>query len=86
MSDNGNNVKDILKDFICKNFLFTSDAVNIEDDTSFLESGIVDSTGILELIDFLEEKFEIQIENREVIPENLDSLNNIERFISTKMN
>ena len=85
MSNNGNNVKEILRDFICKNFLYSADTCTIADDASFLENGLIDSTGILELIDFLEEKFEITIENQEVIPDNLDSLNNIDRFISTKV-
>ncbi len=76
-------VKGRLKDFIVENFLF-GDAAGLEDDTSFLESGIIDSTGMLELITFLEEQFQIQIEDEELSPENLDSLNNLEAFLSRK--
>lgn len=76
-------VKGRLKDFIVENFLF-GDAAGLEDETSFLESGIIDSTGMLELITFLEEQFQIQIEDEELSPENLDSLNNLEAFLSRK--
>ena len=51
---------------------------------SFLNEGIIDSTGILELIMFLEETFDVKIEDQELMPENLDSLNNIQRFIVAK--
>jgi acyl carrier protein len=57
---------------------------DLKDDTSFLESGILDSTGVMELIVFLENEFSIAIHDSEILPENLDSLNNICRFLSTK--
>lgn len=84
MSNNGADIKGILRDFIKDNFLYSTDINTIMDDTSFLEKGIIDSTGVLELIDFIEERFEISIENNEVIPENLDSFNNLETFIRSK--
>lgn len=64
-----------------ENFLFGEEA-DLKDDTSFLEEGIIDSTGVLELIEFLEEEFNIKIDDEDLIPENLDSLNNLERFIA----
>jgi acyl carrier protein len=64
-----------------ENFLFGED-IDLKDDTSFLEEGIIDSTGVLELIEYLEEEFNIQIDDEDLIPENLDSLNNLEQFIS----
>ena len=76
---------DIARKFIVENFLF-GDGQQLRDDTSFMESGIIDSTGILELITFLEEKYEIKIEDDELIPENLDNLQNVARFIERKMN
>ena len=76
---------DTAREFIVENFLF-GDGQQLQDDTSFMESGIIDSTGILELITFLEEKYEIKIEDDELIPENLDNLQNVARFVSRKMN
>ncbi len=80
MSDN----KTLIKDFIVENFLF-GNADGLEDGTSFLEEGIIDSTGVLELVGFLEEEFGISVEDEELVPENLDSLNNLEAYIKRKM-
>jgi acyl carrier protein len=57
----------------------------IEDDTSFLEQDILDSTGVLELISFMEEQCGITVEDEEMVPENLDSLNAIEAFVRQKL-
>jgi acyl carrier protein len=73
-----------VRHFIVQNFLF-GDAERLEDDTSFMDKGIVDSTGILELVMFLEETYGIKIEDEELIPENLDSLINIARFLERKL-
>jgi len=70
----------IIKEFIGNNFLL-GDGGEPEEETSFLESGIIDSTGILELVAFLEEKFGISIEDDEIVPENMDSLRNIADFL-----
>ena len=75
--------KATIKDFIIENFLFGDDE-GLKDDISFLEEGIIDSTGILELITFLEEDFSIEIDDEEMIPENLDSINNIIAFLNKK--
>ena len=75
---------DTVRQFIIENFLFGEES-KLEDDMSFLENGIIDSTGILELIAFLEETYNIKVEDDELIPENLDSLNNVVTFIETKM-
>ena len=57
----------------------------IQDETSFLEEAIIDSTGILELVEFIQHTFSFKIEDEELIPDNLDSLNNLEKFINSKM-
>lgn len=75
---------DSMRDFIVDNFLFGEDNGFTEED-SFLESGILDSTGILEIINFLEETYNIVVEDNELIPENLDSLKNINRFLNKKL-
>lgn len=72
-----------VQQFVVDNFLF-GDGGRLDTDTSFLNEGIIDSTGILELIMFLEETFDVKIEDQELMPENLDSLNNIQRFIEAK--
>ena len=72
-----------IKDFIIENFLF-GNADGLQDDTSFLEEGIIDSTGVLELVTFLEETFEIQVDDEELIPENLDSINNVTAYLERK--
>ncbi len=76
---------DDLKAFIVENFLF-GEGGQLTEDTSFLESGIIDSTGILELVTFLEETYSIQIQDDELVPENLDSLVNVAKFLEKKVN
>lgn len=77
------NYAEIVKAFIVENFLFREDEP-LKENTSFLESGIVDSTGILELVAFIEETFGIRMADDELIPENLDSLSNIENYLRRK--
>jgi acyl carrier protein len=76
-------VKDKVKTFIRENFLFDSSA-QIEDDDSLLEKGIIDSVGVLELVLYLEEEYGVKLEDEEVIPENLDSIANIDNLIRSK--
>ena len=73
-----------IREFIIENFLFGNDA-GLGDETSFLDNGIVDSTGILELIAFLEEEFQISVEDEEFIPENLDSIVNVVNYLERKL-
>ena len=76
-------VKRKIRTFIIDNYLFGDDA-GLEESTSFLDEGIVDSTGILELIEFISEEFGITVEDEELVPENLDSINNVSAFIGRK--
>ena len=73
-----------LKGFIIDSFMFSQKDQTFSDSDSFMEKGIVDSTGILELTSFIEEKYEIVIEDDEMTPENLDSIDNLVQFISRK--
>lgn len=73
-----------IRTFIIDNFLFGQEAA-FADDQSFLESGIIDSTGLLELVTFVEQRYGISIADRELVPENLDSLRNISRFVAQKV-
>ena len=73
-----------IRAFIFDNFLFDAEEDALQNDTSFLEEGIIDSTGVLELVDWLEEEFEIAVDDEELIPENLDSVNLLAAYISRK--
>jgi acyl carrier protein len=69
--------------FIIDNFLFGR-GEGLSDEQSFLDSGIIDSTGILELVMFLEETYGLQVNDEELIPDNLDSVNKISAFLQKK--
>ncbi len=73
-----------LRRFVIDNFLFGRNN-GFADSDSFLESGIIDSTGVLELVAFLEERYRIDVVDEELIPENLDSIDNLVRFVKAKM-
>ena len=78
-------LKDKIRTFVVENFLFGNNQ-NLEDTTSFLEEGIIDSTGVLELVGFIEEEFSIIVEDEELIPENLDSIYNVTAYLGKKIN
>jgi acyl carrier protein len=73
-----------LNAFVVDNFLFGCQTTRLADDDSFLEKGIIDSTGILELVAFVEGRYQIRVEDRELIPDNLDSINRLAEFIRRK--
>ena len=77
-------LKQQIREFIVENFLF-GDANGLKDDASFLDEGIMDSTGVLELVTFLEEEFSVTVEDEDLIPENLDSINNVTAYLEKKM-
>lgn len=76
-------IKTQVREFISKNFLFDAKR-KVGDDESLLGSGIVDSTGVLELVGFLEEKFSVKFKDEELIGENFDSIAKIASFILRK--
>lgn len=78
-------IKSVLRDYINENFLLFSGLDAFKDTDSFLEKGIIDSTGLLELIGFIEEEFNIRVEDEETMPDNLDSLNNLASYIRRKL-
>jgi acyl carrier protein len=77
-------IEEKIKKFINQTFLRGGTNLGLENDTSFLERGIVDSTGVLELVSFLEETFDIKVEDEELVPENLDSVSNLVQFVGQK--
>lgn len=80
------NIEQSIKNFIIENFIIDGNTDQLDLDQSFLESGIIDSTGILELVSFIEEQYSITLEDEELIPDNLDSVNNVVKFINKKSN
>ena len=77
-------IKTKLRAYIFDNFIMAGDPGALQDSDSFMEQHILDSTGFIELITFLEEAFAIKVEDDEMVPENLDSLNRIESFLRKK--
>ncbi len=74
---------ELIRNYIIDNFLFGDDE-SLTEDTSFLENGIIDSTGIMELVAFVEESYHIRVEDEELVPENFDSIQNIADFLERK--
>ncbi len=73
-----------VQNFILENYLFTDDESALGLDESLLDRGIVDSTGMLEIIMFIEDELGVSVEDEEMIPENLDSVNRIAAFVTRK--
>ena len=77
-------VNDVIITFIKEKFITGRSQKEISPEESLIDSGIIDSTGILELVMFLEEKYSISIEDEELIPENLDTVKNLVAFLERK--
>jgi len=77
-------IKKKIKVFIIENFLLGDSSNNLNDEDSFFEKGIIDSTGVLELVSFVEKSFNVKFEDEELIPDNLDSINKVSDFILKK--
>ena len=76
-------IHEIIRNYVVNSFLF-GDGKKLGNDTSFLGNSIIDSTGMLELISYIEQEFGISIDDAELVPENLDSIDNVASFISRK--
>lgn len=74
-----------IRHFIVENFLFGEDASMVEDHESLLDNGIIDSTGVLELLMYLEEGFQISVSDDELIPKHFDSISGMVSFLSSKV-
>ena len=74
-------VKEAVRQYIIENFLFGDDAPLESDSMSLLDGGIIDSVGVMELVAFLEQDFELTIADDDLIPENLDSVDNLTAYI-----
>ncbi len=76
--------KEQIRTFVTSNF-YVADPASLEDGASLLEHGIIDSTGVLEVILFIEETFGIKVEDNEMLPDNLDSIERIADYVSRKL-
>jgi acyl carrier protein len=77
-------VKEQICQFLAENFLFSSNGFELGDDVSLLEEGVIDSTGVLELVMFVEESFGLQVPDEEIVPANFDTVNNLAAYIQRK--
>lgn len=84
MSSAATDVKTRVRDYILENLLFSSNPDELPDDASLLDRGIIDSTGVLEVVMFLEETFAMQVKASEMLPQNFDSVNAIVAFVERK--
>lgn len=78
-------IRDKIRTFLVENFLVLDEATELDDGESLLEMGIIDSTGVLELVGFLEQAFGLGVQDQEVIPENLDTVDNVVTYVVGKL-
>ena len=78
-------LKDELRQFVTDNFMFGKPSDGFADDDSFIERGIIDSTAVMELVAFLEQHYRIKLQDRELIPDNFDSVNKLARFVASRL-
>ncbi len=74
-----------IRQYLAENFLFSNNGYELEDEASFLEEGIVDSTGVLELVMFVEETFGITVQDEELVPQNFDSVSQLAAYVRRKL-
>jgi acyl carrier protein len=78
-------IRAAIHEFFVENFLMGDATLAVRDDESLLEAGIIDSTGMLEMVLFLEQHFGLKVEDRELVPENLDSMERLVQFVGRKL-
>lgn len=78
-------IAETIRGFIANHFLSGDVLKTVDDNDSFLEKEIIDSTGVLELVSFIEETFDIRVEDEELIPENLDSVDRLVTYVKSKL-
>ncbi len=78
-------IKAQVRQYIAKNLLFSDNGFTYADDASFLEEGIIDSLGVMELVLFIEEKFGVKVKDEELTPDNFDSVNKLASYIQARL-
>jgi acyl carrier protein len=79
------NVKEKIREYVAENFLLSSNGFDLGDDESFLEAGVVDSLGVLELVTFVEENYNVRVPDDEIVPGNFDSVDKLAAYIGRKI-
>lgn len=79
------NEEALLKKYIAENILFNEDGYPYADDTAFFDEGIVDSTGIMELVLFIEESFGLEVETKDLLPENFGSVSRLAGYVRRRL-
>jgi acyl carrier protein len=79
------NVEETIRTYIAKNILFSGDGYPYPDDASFLNEGIVDSMNMLELVMFVEEQFDVHVEDQDIVPDNFDSVSKLATYVRRKL-
>ena len=74
-----------VRKFVSDNLLFGRKGVALQADDSFLDLGLIDSTGVLELVSFIEDRFRVKVDDDELVPDNLDSINRLIQFVEGKL-
>jgi acyl carrier protein len=83
---NENQIKTQIREFVIENFLMGDASSMLKDDESFLETGTIDSTGVLEVVTFLESNFGMKVDDKDLVPENLDSVDNLAKYVLRRKN
>lgn len=78
-------IKERIRGFITSNFLYGQGGTSLDENASLLAAGAIDSTGVLELVTFLESTFNIRVEDADIVPDNLDSVNRIATYVGRKL-
>jgi acyl carrier protein len=73
-----------IREFIARDILFSPGAFPYDDDTSFLEQGIIDSLGVMELVGFVQKEFEFPVDQDDILPENFGSVASLTRFVAAR--
>jgi len=77
-------IKQDVRDFIAENLVYSEDGITYPDDASLLENGVLDSFGVMEIIVFVEERYDVTVEDREIVPANFDSVESIATYVARK--
>jgi acyl carrier protein len=76
--------RESIRKYIAQHMLFSEDGYPYSDDTSFLEEGVIDSLGFMELVTFVRQNFSIEVDSQDLVPENFDSITKLTRYINSK--
>ena len=83
MSNDPSTIRTAVRGYILENLMFSSNAADLPDDASLLDRGIIDSTGVLELVMFIEERFHIKVKDSDMLPQNFDTVDHLTRFVGS---